>query len=252
MLLSVVVLTRNSAKTLDNCLTSAKQLQPEIIVVDDGSTDGTLSIAQSHRAKIFKHKLVSFGAQKQFALEQAGGAWALVLDSDEQLDAALADEITRTLKKPGSTSAFRVPRRNRYFGQWLKHGGKYPDYQTRLLKRSECKFSDDIVHEKIVCSGNVGTLINPLDHDTYPDPETYFEKLALFARFRGELLLKNGTRPSFVNAVRFCLLRPAWRFKRRYIFKAGFLDGLPGFLACVHDALTEIFGYFCLTRLALK
>lgn len=252
MPLSVAVLTRNSAKTLNNCLNSAKSLQPEIVVVDDGSDDGTLSIAQVFRAKIFKRKLASFGRQKQFALDQSAGEWVLVLDSDEQISEPLAEEIKRVLKSPGSHSAFRMARRNRYFGQWLKHGGKYPDYQTRLLKKTDCRFSDDIVHEKIVCSGSVGTLENPLDHDTYPDLETYFEKLTLFAKFRGEQLYQSGLRPSLWTGARFCVFRPAWRFVRRYFLKAGMLDGLPGFLACVHDVLTDIFGYFCLTMTARK
>ena len=243
---SIILLTKNSSQTVHSCLDSIKEIATEIIVVDDGSTDQTLSIAKGFQAKIFTKKLESFGEQKQFALDQTSSEWVFLIDSDEQAPLELSREIKDILTENPSFSAYRIPRKNYYFGQWLRFGGKYPDYQVRLFKKKCCSFSKELVHEKINCNGKIGALKSAILHDSYPDMETWFNKLKLFVKFKSELLLKDGVKPSIFNLIRFSILRPLTRFLRRYIFKLGFLDGLPGLLACIHDALTEILSYFIL------
>jgi len=246
--ISFVLITHDSEKTLDNCLNSLKELASEIIIVDGYSRDRTLDIAAKYDAKIYKKNLEGFGSQKQFALEKAKNDWVFIIDSDEAISSDLSWEINDRIADVYSKSAYRVPRKNYYFGKWLKHGRKYPDYQTRLIKRQFCKFSEDVIHEKIIVDGETGTLVNPLTHNSYPDMDTWFSKLKMFAEFRAERLLREGAKPSAFNFFKYCMFRPVWRLDKRFFLDLGFMDGLPGLLACIHDVLTEILGYFIFTR----
>lgn len=246
--ISVILAARNAEKTLDCCLISVRNLHPEIIFVDDHSTDRTAEIARKYGVKFFQQKLESFGAQKQFALDQASGEWVFLIDSDECAGPDLVKEILETVSHGGTFSAYQVARRNFYFGQWLRFGGKYPDHQVRLFKKGKVRFSGDIVHERLIVDGQIGTLKGWIEHDSYPDLGTWFRKLEMFSDFRAKELSQKGVAPSPWNAFRFCFFRPGWRFIRKYFLKFGFLDGVPGLLACIHDALTEILTYFHLVQ----
>ncbi len=246
--ISVVLITYNAQDTLELCLESVKDVAAEIILVDDHSTDKTLEIASKYSVKSFTRKLESFGIQKQYAINHAQNDWIFLIDSDETATTELLNAVRQTVKRDASEAAWRVPRKNLYFGKWLRHGGKYPDYQVRLFRKSACRFSDDIVHERVIVSGVTGTLDFPLIHHSYPNLETWQRKLEMFSECRAEDLLKQGLEPGAWEALRYCLFRPKSRFLRRYVFKLGFLDGFPGFLACLHDALTEILGYFLFTQ----
>lgn len=248
--LSVVLLTHNSEKTLELCLESVKDAAQEIVLVDDCSSDRTLEIAARYGAKTFTRRLESFGVQKQYAINQASNDWIFLIDSDETATSELLSLVKGMVSQNRSESAFKLPRKNFYFGKWLKHGGKYPDYQVRLFRKSACRFSDDIVHERVIVSGSLGLIDSPILHHSYPDMETWFQKLKLFSECRAEDLMKQKLEPGAFEAFRYCLARPKWRFIRRYFFKFGFMDGFPGFLACLHDALTEILGYFLFTQKA--
>jgi len=240
---SLVILTKDSSLTLSACITSGLEIASEVILVDNFSKDSTLDIAKKFEARIFQRDLESFGAQKQFAIDQAKNDWIFLLDSDEEISPPLLNEIKKTLENPTINCAYKVPRKNFYLGSFLRFGGKYPDYQTRLFKKSLCHFSKDIVHEKVMANGVVGKLSKPIFHYSYPDIETWVRKLDLFARKNAEKWEQEGVRPSLLNFFTYCLLNPSSRFIRRYFLKGGFLDGLPGLLACIHDVLTEILSY---------
>ncbi len=246
--ISVVLITYNAQETLELCLESVKDIASEIILVDDYSTDKTLEIAARYSVKSFTRKLESFGIQKQFAINHAANDWIFLIDSDETATTELLKLVRDIVGKNGPETAWRLPRKNLYFGRWLRHGGKYPDYQVRLFRKSACRFSDDIVHERVIVSGETGTIPSPLIHYSYPSIDTWHRKLQMFSECRAEDLVKQGLVPGFYQALRFCVLRPKWRFLRRYMLKLGFMDGFPGFLACLHDALTEILGYFMFTQ----
>ncbi len=251
-LCSLVILTYNSALTLEVCIQSAVTLASEIIIVDNFSTDSTLEIAKKYGARIFQRQLENFGIQKQFAISQANNDWIFLLDSDEEASPQLLQQVKTILLSPDDKAAYRITRKNFYLGSYLRFGGKYPDYQTRLFNKNFCRYSEDILHEKVIVQGPLGTLHNPILHSSYPNLETWFKKLELFARKNGERLSQQGVRPSFFNSLYFCFLKPCGRFIRRYGLKGGFLDGMPGFLACIHDALTEILSYFFLTQTVKK
>jgi glycosyltransferase involved in cell wall biosynthesis len=247
--LSLAIAAKNAEDTLEACLLSVKGLVSEIVLVDDRSSDRTCEIARRHGAKVFEKELTSFGEQKQFAIEKTSGDWILLMDSDETVSPEMAESVRSAVsaRVPGA-DAYRVRRKNIYFGRWLRYGGKYPDYQIRLFKKGAVRYSDDLVHEKPVGAGTVGTLDGWINHFSYPDVKTWVAKLEFFARFRAEALFQKGVQPSVKQFFTYCVFRPVWRFDRKYFLKLGFLDGLPGLLACLHDALTEILTYTVLCQ----
>ncbi|OGR83774.1 MAG: hypothetical protein A2901_09185 [Elusimicrobia bacterium RIFCSPLOWO2_01_FULL_54_10] len=245
---SLAVITHNSESTLDAALQSAQGLVSEIVLVDDASSDGTLKIARAHNARVFNQKLLSCAAQKQHALDLSTNDWIFLLDSDEACSAELKSEILRVIDQPNAHPAYRVPRRNFYFGRWLAHGGKYPDHQVRLFRKSKVKYSDHFSHEKVIVDGSTGTLKGWIDHQAYPDLDTWWLKLRRTAEFDALEWERKGIVPSPFNFLRLCLMRPAWRFFSKYVLKRGFLDGMPGLLAALHDVLTQIFTYHFLSK----
>lgn len=225
-----------------------KGLVSEIVLVDDHSSDSTIEIAKKYGAKIFNRKLETCARQKQFALDQASSEWVLLLDSDEIATEELVNEIRMTVNSNHVSQGYKIPRKNIYFGKWLKFGGQYPDYQMRLFKKNVTRFSDHISHEKLMVAGELGRLKHWIEHNAYPDIETWFLKLKRTAEFDARELERKGIRPSLLNYLRFCLIRPLWRFDRRFFLKGGFLDGLSGLLASLHDVLTQIFSYLILSQ----
>lgn len=226
--LSVVVIARDAEQRLAACLDSVAFAE-EIVLVDSGSTDGTPSIARSHGARVIRQDWLGFGPQKQFAVEQSSHRWVLCVDTDERLSDLLRASIQQALAAP-RFHAYRMPRRNRFMGRWLRHGEGYPDYSLRLFDREHARWSDDPVHEKVVTNTPIGTLKGDLLHESEEGIEKYLEKQNLYTSLQAQRLRAKGER---VRAAKL-VLSPLVRFLKFYIVRRGFLDGLPGF---VHIAL---------------
>lgn len=248
-LLSAVLITKNAGRTLDGCLAGIR-FADEIVVLDTNSADGTVAIARKHGARVFVSPLKGFGPTKNAAVAKARGTWIFSVDADEFTTPGLRREIVRIVNSPSSLDAYEIPRRNFYFGKWLRFGGKYPDLQCRLWKRGRARFSQKHLHEGVKARGRTGRLRCPLDHDAYPTLDEYVRKLRFYSSYEALHLMASGARPSWRLAFSLCFAKPLSRFIRRYLFKAGFLDGLPGFLACVHDAMTHILTYAYLAEAA--
>ena len=219
-----MLITRNAAAVLDSCLESLA-FADEIVVVDSQSTDGTLDIAARRGARVVQKEWLGFGRQKQFAVDQAKHDWVLCLDADERVSDALAGSIRRALEAPVSP-VYRMPRRNRFLGRWLSHGEGYPDWSPRLFNRLNARWSDDLVHEKVLYAVTPGTLEGDLMHDSSDDLATYLDRqnryTTLAARQAYELGKSSG--------IFHLLLSPVVRFFKFYVLRLGFLDGLPGLL----------------------
>lgn len=221
--LSVVVITRNAERGLAPCLQSTA-FADELLVVDSGSTDATLDIARRHGARVLHQDWLGYGAQKQFAAEQASHDWVLSLDADERLSEDLAAEIRATLVTAPSRQAYRMPRRNRFMGRWLRHGEGYPDYSLRLYDRRRARWSDDPVHERVLTEAEPGTLKGDLLHASEDGLAEYLDKQNRYSTLQAQALYAGGRRPSLLKL----LLSPALRFCKFYCLRLGFLDGLPG------------------------
>jgi len=220
--LSAVIIARDAATQILPCL-EALGFCAEILVVDSGSTDGTVEMARRHGARVIETHWRGFGPQKQFAVEQASHDWVLCVDADERVSNELGDSI-RAVPPTPTFAAYRFARCNRFMGRHLRHGEGYPDWSLRLFDRRHARWSEDAVHERVVTAGSVGTLAGDLFHDSAESMESYLEKQNRYSTLAASAALAAGKRGS---AMRL-LLSPLSRFIKFYVLRAGFLDGVPG------------------------
>jgi glycosyltransferase involved in cell wall biosynthesis len=220
--LSAVLITLNAAARLPACL-DALAFCDEVVVVDSGSNDATLELAQRRGATVIHQDWLGYGRQKQFAVEQARHDWVLCVDADERVSERLRDSILAVLPAP-TFSAYRFARCNRFMGRYLRHGEGYPDWSLRLFDRRRARWSDDAVHEKVVVDGEAGTLAGDLLHDSAESFDSYLAKQNRYTTLAAEHALASGKRAS---AGRM-LLSPLLRFAKFYFLRLGFLDGVPG------------------------
>lgn len=220
--LSAVLITRNAAAQLPDCLASLAFCD-EIVVVDSGSDDATVALAQQHGARVIHCDWRGFGPQKQFAVEQARHDWVLCIDADERVGPALREEIRRTLAAP-QQQAYRFPRCNRFLGRYLRHGEGYPDWSLRLFDRRHARWSDDPVHEKVLFAGQPGTLHGDLLHDSAETLDSYLAKQNRYTTLAAQQAAAQGRRAHAGHL----LLSPLLRFVKFYFFRLGLLDGVPG------------------------
>lgn len=227
--LSVAMIAHNEEKNLARSLASAAWAD-ETVFVDCGSTDGTALAARDFRIKYFSRpNSRAVYVNKQFSIEQASSDWVLILDADEEISPALRAEIRRVIAAPAGAAAFTMPRRNFYFGRWLRHGGKYPDPQLRLFRRGAARFLPLPVHERLEVDGRVGELKEPLLHYPYSDAADIETKRDFYAEILARsYALKRRSRF-------FILFRPFTRFLSAYFLKLGFLDGAEGFRTALMD-----------------
>ncbi|MRR56905.1 MAG: glycosyltransferase family 2 protein [Deltaproteobacteria bacterium] len=222
--LSAVIVTLNEASRLEECLRSVAFCD-EIVVVDSGSNDGTQDLARRFGARVIEESWRGYGAQKQFAVEQAAHDWVLCVDADERVSECLQEAIVAALAAPPA-SALRFARCNRFLGRYLRHGEGYPDWSLRLFDRRHARWSVDPVHEKVLTDGQVATLPGDLLHDSAETLESYLAKQNRYTTLAAEKAFACGKRAS---AGRL-LLSPLLRFIKFYILRLGFLDGLPGLI----------------------
>ena len=228
MPLSVAIITRNAASQLGGCLASVAFAE-EVVVVDSGSTDGTIELARRHGAHIIAKEWLGFGPQKQFAVEAASHDWVLCMDADEKLSEDLRDSIIAELKAPRGF-VYAMPRCNRFLGHWLRHGEGYPDWSVRLFHRKHAHWGNEVVHEKVVTTLPIIRLRGDLLHDSAETLEKYLDKQNRYTSLQAESLRAAGRRASLLQLV----FSPSLRFVKFYLFRLGFLDGVAGL---VHIAI---------------
>ncbi len=237
--LSAVVVALNEEARLRACLASVAWAD-EIVVVDAGSQDRTVAIAREFTDRVVVRPWPGFAAQKNFGLEQARGDWILSVDADEQVSPELREEIGAVLAGGGRHAGYAVPRRNIFLGQWIRHGGLYPDWQVRLFRRGRGRFVERAVHESVRIDGPVGRLRGHLVHASYRDVADFLERANRYSTLAAEELRRQGARAGAGQLV----LRPLGRFLAMYLFRGGFLDGRKGLL------LAALYAYYVFMRTA--
>jgi glycosyltransferase involved in cell wall biosynthesis len=220
--LSVVLITKNAAFHLKHCLQSCIGFD-EIVVIDSGSEDETIDIAEEMGARVIRQPWLGFGPQKQFAVEQARNDWVLCLDADEWLSEDLHLNIKQLLNNPQFTS-YRFARCNKFMGRFLRHGEGYPDLSLRLFNRRHARWSDDLVHEYVVTDQKVGLISGDLMHESGEDIARYLDKQNQYTTLQAALLFANRKRVPISKLV----LSPLLRFFKFYFIRQGFRDGVPG------------------------
>ncbi len=240
------MITKNEAHNIEACLRSV-HFADQIVVLDSGSTDETIQIARQLGAEVsINSQWQGFGVQKNRALALALSDWVLSIDADEQLSVELQAEIQHVLEYPVA-DAYCFPRLSSYCGQYIHHSGWYPDPVTRLFRRGTARFSDDIIHEKLVVNGQATLLRNRLMHESFPDFETVLDKVDRYSSAGAQRLLSNGKSSSFPKALGHGL----WAFIRTYFLQMGFLDGWMGLALAISNAEGTYYRYLKLWLLLL-
>jgi len=241
--LSVCIIAHNEAENITRTLESVRWAN-EIIVVDCESSDTTREICNKYTEKVFSRDNISnLNINKNFSFDQSTCEWILCLDADEVIPENLKKEIQKKIESTPIENGFFIPRKNYFFGHWLKYGGQFPDNQLRLFKRGKGKFPEKHVHERIRIEGTVGKLAESFEHYPYKTISHFLKKLDFYSSYQAEIYERNKISVSFLSSFQYLFLVPIKRFISRYLLKLGFRDGLVGFLACFFDSTTQIVSY---------
>jgi glycosyltransferase involved in cell wall biosynthesis len=244
MKLSITCIGHNEAYHLKELLPELLKWGDEVIYVDCESDDGSFELAESLGCRVFRRpNNMNLNVNKSYAMEQATGDWIFYVDPDERFERELIDEVKQTLSVT-TASAFKLSRKNHFFGQWLQHGGQFPDTQLRLFKKGQGHFPNEHVHESLKIDGTIGSLKNPMLHYPYLTISQFLKKMDFYSTFEAKHLYEQGVRPSFKNCFYYLWYKPKTRFLRRWIVKGGFRDGIPGFFAALFDAIGWMLRYF--------
>ena len=244
---SLFIIAKNEETKIARCIASTKGLVSEIIVVDAYSKDKTAEIAAQHGALVFQHAFEGFAAQKNFALSKVSSPWALNLDADECLSAELKEEIRQIIQDTSHTG-FNIPFFNYFLGRKMNHSGLNHEYHLRLVRTDKAHYEGGLVHEGLKVEGTVGTLTQPIRHYSYDNIETYFRKLNKYTTLAATQLHEKGRKFSLL----FVLVTIPLEFVKRYILKAGFLDGIRGFIWASFSAFYVYVKYMKLWLLEQK
>ena len=223
MKITATIITLNEERNIARAIESLR-CSDEILIVDSGSVDRTVELAEKLGARVIEAGWLGFAKQKNWAAEQATYDWILSLDADEALSEALEAEIWNVKKNGPRFDAYTMPRLARYLGRWILHSGWYPDRKVRLYKRGTARWVGDFVHESVEVSGRVGHLDSNILHFTC---DSLSEHLKTMDRYTTLAAQELAARKINVPLWRL-MLDPAWTFLKTYIFQRGFLDGPEG------------------------
>ncbi|MEA5459403.1 glycosyltransferase family 2 protein [Arcicella sp. LKC2W] len=238
MKISVTFITLNSEKTLKPVL-EAVSWADEIILVDSGSTDKTLEIAQQFKAKIVYRVFDGYGSQKNFATEQASHDWILSLDDDEILTPELQKEIQDLDLKNTDYQGFKTPRSLIFLGKLLRFSGEYRRLTLRLFNRKYGNWNAEYVHESVEVKGKIGTLKNQILHDSYRDLTDFFNKFNKYTSLGAKTLAERGKTASSLKIIS----RFPTTFLKIYLLKGSCLDGYAGFMWALLTAINPVVKY---------
>jgi glycosyltransferase involved in cell wall biosynthesis len=216
---------------IEACLASVGWCD-EIVVVDSGSHDRTVELARKRASRVIHHDWPGYAAQKNFALEQTTGDWVLSLDADERCTPELRDAIRAALAADPPVAGFEVRRHVFYLSRWIDHGGWYPDWKLRLVRRGRARWGGVDPHDKLVADGPTARLDADLVHLTYAGFADQIRTIQSFSDVVSGEWEREGRRFSYARA----LTHPPVKFLECFVWKRGFLDGWPGFVIAAASA----------------
>ncbi|HTR45602.1 MAG TPA: glycosyltransferase family 2 protein [Thermodesulfovibrionales bacterium] len=241
--LSVAIITKNEERRLPACLESVSFAE-EIVVVDSGSSDRTVEIAEEFGCRVFVEDWKGDGPQKNSAIEKCTHEWVLIVDADERIPKETREEINRVISNSAYADAYSFPRRNYFHGRWIKYSGWWPDRIIRLVRKSKGRF-EAITHGKWATSGTLAEVDVPIDHYSFTDYSNMLLVMETRSTDMAKELLDAGTRANILTPF----LHGLTMFLKVYILKLGFLDGLDGFVIAVTRAGGTFFKYAKLLEL---
>ena len=243
LMISAVVLTKNEEKNIKGCLESLRWCG-ELLVIDDHSSDKTVQIAKEFGAKVFFHRLNNDFAQKRnFGLSLAKSDWVFFLDADERVSPQLAKEI-KLIVKETSCNAFNVRRYDFFGGKALKYGETANVWLLRLGRRGEGEWKRQ-VHEFWQVKGEVGELVNPIFHYPHPTITEFLKHINFYSTLHAEALYQEGVKISCWRIV----INPLGKFLINWLWRLGFLDGMPGLIIAL---MMSLHSFLARAKLYLK
>jgi len=224
---SVYIPVLNEESRIESALKSLDWVD-EIVIIDTGCTDETISIAERHTDRIVAHEFVGFGQLRNFGIDACSNEWIISIDADERCTPELAQEIREVIQSPHALDAYWIPRRNWFMGRWIKYCGWYPDYcQPKLFRKNAMRYRDeDIVHEGWDVHGKIGYLKNDVLHFSFQNLSHVINKTNHYSDLGSKKIIRQQKKCSTTLAFLYGL----WAFIRIYILKLGFLDGGAGFV----------------------
>ncbi len=237
---SAYVITYNEEKDIRQCLESLKDFD-EIIVVDSFSTDGTLSICREFTDKIHQRPWPGFKEQFAYAMSLTRNAWVFSLDADEVASPELLAELRRIFDggEVEGVAGYYISRMTYYMGRWIRHGSWYPDYKLRLFQKGAGRYEGENPHPRVVVAGRTKRLDGKILHYSM---RSFSDHLRTLDRYT-DIYADNQMAASSSFSLSSMLFRPAFRFLKSYILKAGFRDGMPGLIIAVTSAFTVFARY---------
>ncbi len=232
--ITATIITLNEEQDLPRAIESVRWAD-EVLVVDSGSSDRTVEVAERLGARVVHHAWPGYGPQKNFAQRQAKHDWILNIDADEVVPPQLRERILGELDgvpESGGVRGFFFPRKTFYLGRWIRHGGWYPNELVRLADRRVSSWTEPAVHEELIVQGEVRGIQEPLHHFTFSSIQDQILTNLRFSRLGSMDLIRKGQKPSVFKL----LAKPVGKFLETYLLKGGILDGLPGFIISVNAA----------------
>ncbi len=226
--LSATIITLNEEDNLERTLEALHFVQ-DVVIVDSGSTDRTLRIAEKFHTRVFHRDFDNYASQKNYALEKTKFDWVLALDADEVVSPALKHEIATLFENHDQSppdEGYLIPRLTWYLGKWIKFGGFYPNYQTRLFLKSKGKFSGGLVHEKVVLPNTPKKLKHPLYHFSYQNISDHLSFIDRYSSLFAEEEFRKGKKSSILWAFS----KGCFKAFYMYFVRFGILDGKQGFV----------------------
>ncbi len=238
--LSVVIITHDEERNIEACLKSVQWVD-EIVVVDSFSTDDTVKVCLEYTQKVFQRPWPGYGLQKNFGIEQARGEWILIIDADERIAPELREEIQSVLKRTAEDGvvAYEMPRKNHFFGRWVRQADQYPDYQIRLFKKGKAWYNEKKLHENLIVKGPIGRLEHCLMHYSFESLSDWLRKLSHYSRLMAE---EQSVERKRVHGLDL-LFRPFSTFIKLYGLKKGYAEGIRGMIISVYASLFTFLKY---------
>lgn len=224
--LSVVIITRNEERNIARCLESVREIADDIVIVDSFSTDRTKEICLSYGARFYPTEWQGYSDTKNYGNRLALYDWIFSIDADEALSEELKEQIARvkTSENPGN---YRICRITNYCGQWIRHGGWYPDIKVRFFDRRETRW-EGLIHERLNVpeESKIPVLKGDCYHYSYYTLEEHVAQANRFSTLSAQDLYRKNKKAGFLKLW----FAPGFRFFRMFILRGGFLDGQAGWV----------------------
>ncbi|MBY0113018.1 MAG: glycosyltransferase family 2 protein [Phycisphaerales bacterium] len=250
--LSIAIVCKNSMRTLPGVLEAVRPLQEagaEIVVVDSGSTDGTIELLESRGARVLRSAWLGFVKTKQLALDASRGEWILSLDSDEAPDPTLVDSILRVVRSGDTAQGYSLNRKTLVAGRFLQHCWQ-PEWRLRLVRRGLAKWGGIDPHDQLELAPGAkeGKLEGTLRHDSFVSFADHIERQARYARLHAEGLFAAGRRSGFLEIA----IQPSAAFIKQLVLKSGWRDGWRGVLAAASTAAGTLMKHIVLYEMTAR